>query len=111
MKTMFAVLTIPCLALLAMPVLAQTAQGKSALARTRTVTVASDHGALANDAGNWRADLVKAGVLNERGPFRVGVPLATFGTGGPRLSLAYVPKLADGVGSRVVMFVVKASVD
>ena len=111
MKTISAVLTIPCLVLLAIPVLAETVQAKSAFARTRSATVAPERNGLAADAGNWRADLVKAGVLSDRGPFRVGVPIATFGTGGPRLSLAYVPKLADGVGSRVVMFVVKASID
>ena len=56
-------------------------------------------------------DLSNAGILDRAGPYRFAMPVASFGEKGPKLLFAYVPRMNDGVGSKVFMFVVRINID
>jgi hypothetical protein len=58
-----------------------------------------------------RRDLESAGVLSRTGPYRVALPLASLGEKGPKLLFTYVPRMKDGVGSKVFMFLVRINID
>src|SRR5690348_4981590 len=49
---------------------------------------------------SWRQDLEKAGVLNRYSPYRVALPLMSFGDNGPKLLVTYVPRMRDGGASK-----------
>jgi hypothetical protein len=58
-----------------------------------------------------RRDLESAGVLSRTGPYRVALPLASLGEKGPKLLFTYVPRMKDGVGSKVFMLLVRINID
>lgn len=58
-----------------------------------------------------RRELYSAGILSRTGPYRVALPLASFGEKGPKLLFTYVPRMKDGVASKVFMFVVRINID
>lgn len=66
---------------------------------------------LSNEVIGWRAALLRKGILSDTGPYRVALPLATYGDDGPRLLFTYIPRMKDGVGNRVLMFMIKADLD
>ena len=55
--------------------------------------------------------LNSAGILNRTGPYRIALPLASFGEHGPKLLFTYVPRMKDGTGSKVFMFFIRADLD
>jgi len=58
-----------------------------------------------------RRELDSAGILSRTGPYRLALPLASFGEKGPKLLFTYVPRMKDGVASKVFMFVVRINTD
>jgi hypothetical protein len=60
---------------------------------------------------NLRRDMESAGILSRTGPYRFALPLASFGDKGPKLLFTYVPRMKDGVASKVFMFVVRINID
>jgi hypothetical protein len=65
-----------------------------------------------NLRSNWRSDLEKSGALSRVGPYRVGLPLASFGDNGPKLVLTYLPRSRDGIGSnKAVMLFLRINID
>lgn len=59
-----------------------------------------------NIGKKWVADLEQAGFVNRslRGPYRVAVPLVSFGHAGPRLMLTYARKLPGSSDGGVLIF-------
>lgn len=55
--------------------------------------------------------LNSAGILSRTGPYRIALPLASFGEHGPKLLFTYVPRMKDGTGSKVFMFFIRAEID
>src|SRR6476619_553511 len=55
--------------------------------------------------------LRSSGILSRTGPYRVALPLASFGTNGPQLLFTYVPRMKDGGGSKVFMFFIRMNID
>ena len=64
-----------------------------------------------DSAGEWRRELEKSGVLSRTGPFRVALPLASFGDKGPKLMFTYVPRMKDDAGSKVFMLFLRFNVE
>jgi hypothetical protein len=65
-----------------------------------------------NLRSNWRSDLEKSGALSRFGPYRVGLPLASFGDNGPKLVLTYLPRPRDGLGAdKAVMLFLRINID
>jgi hypothetical protein len=62
-------------------------------------------------SGEWRRQLEKAGVLSRTGPFRVALPLASFGDNGPKLMFTYVPHMKDDAGSKVFMLFMRFNLE
>jgi hypothetical protein len=60
---------------------------------------------------NWRRDLEKAGVLSKNSPYRVALPLVSFGDNGPKLLVTYVPRMKDGSGSKTVLLFLRFNID
>jgi hypothetical protein len=60
---------------------------------------------------HWRRDLEKAGVLSRNSPYRVALPLVSFGDNGPKLLLTYVPRMKDGSGSKTVLLFLRFNID
>ena len=61
---------------------------------------ASTGGLSLNLKSSWRRDLEKSGALSRSGPYRVALPLASFGgDNGPKLVLTYLPRARDGLGA------------
>lgn len=58
-----------------------------------------------------RRDVDSAGILNRTLPYRFAMPLASFGENGPKLLFTYVPRMRDGVSSKVFMFLVRINID
>lgn len=58
-----------------------------------------------------RRSLISSGVLSRTGPYRVALPLASFGENGPKLLFTYVPRMRDGAGSKVFMFFIRMNID
>jgi hypothetical protein len=58
-----------------------------------------------------RRDLEKSGVLSRTGPFRVALPIASFGDNGPKLMFTYVPRMKDDAGSKVFMLFMRINLD
>jgi len=55
----------------------------------------------------WVAELEQAGIINRslRGPYRVAVPLISFGHAGPKVMITYARKLPGGTGDGVLLFI------
>jgi hypothetical protein len=66
---------------------------------------------VANPARAWREELQRSGVLDSRGPFQLGLPLAAFGDKGPRLMFTYVPRMRDDTATRVFLFYLRMNLD
>jgi hypothetical protein len=65
-----------------------------------------------NLRSSWRSDLEKSGALSRVGPYRVALPLASFGGNGPKLVLTYLPRMRDGMGGeKAVMLFLRMNVD
>jgi hypothetical protein len=65
-----------------------------------------------NLRSNWRSDLEKSGALSRIGPYRVGLPLASFGDKGPKLVLTYMPRVRYGMGTnKAVMLFLRFDID
>ena len=65
-----------------------------------------------NLRSSWRRDLEKSGALSRVGPYRVALPLASFGDKGPKLLLTYVPRARDGMGAdKTVMLLLRMHLD
>jgi hypothetical protein len=65
-----------------------------------------------NLRSSWRSDLEKSGALSRVGPYRVALPLASFGGNGPKLVLTYLPRMRDGMGAeKAVMLFLRMNVD
>lgn len=60
---------------------------------------------------SWRQDLEKAGVLSRNSPYRVALPLVSFGENGPKLLVTYVPRMRDGSGSKTVLLFLRFNID
>jgi hypothetical protein len=60
---------------------------------------------------HWRRDLEKAGVLSKNSPYRVALPLVSFGDNGPKLLLTYVPRMRDGGASKTVLLFLRFNID
>lgn len=58
-----------------------------------------------------RRDLDSAGILDRTGPYRFALPVASFGEKGPKLLFTFIPRMKDGVASKVFMFVVRINID
>jgi hypothetical protein len=74
----------------------------------------SDAGPTLNlDTGSaWRRDLEKAGIISHTGPFRVALPVASFGGDrGPKLMFTYVPHMKDDAGSKVFMLFMRFNLE
>lgn len=83
------------------------------LARREQREAASTGGLSLNLKSSWRQDLEKAGALSRTGPYRVALPLASFGgDNGPKLLLTYLPRARNGLGSdRSVMLFLRINLD
>lgn len=79
----------------------------------RETSSSSRAGALSlNLASSWRRDLERSGALSRVGPYRVALPLASFGDNGPRLLLTYMPRARDGLGAdRSLMLFLRINLD
>lgn len=83
------------------------------LARREQREAASTGGLSLNLKSSWRRDMEKAGALSRTGPYRVALPLASFGgDNGPKLVLTYMPRARDGLGAdRSVMVFLRINLD
>jgi hypothetical protein len=74
---------------------------------------ASTDGLSLNLKSSWRRDLEKSGALSRTGPYRVALPLASFGgDNGPKLVVTYLPRARDGLGAnRSVMIFLRINID
>jgi hypothetical protein len=83
------------------------------LARREQREAASSGGLSLNLKSSWRQDMEKSGVLSRTGPYRVALPLASFGgDNGPKLLMTYLPRARDGLGSdRSVMLFLRINLD
>lgn len=83
------------------------------LARREQRDAASTGGLSLNLKSSWRQDMEKSGVLSRTGPYRVALPLASFGgDNGPKLLMTYLPRARNGLGSdRSVMLFLRINLD
>ena len=83
------------------------------LARREQREAATTGGLSLNLKSSWRQDLEKTGALSRTGPYRVALPLASFGgDNGPKLLLTYLPRARNGLGSdRTVMVFLRINLD
>ena len=60
-----------------------------------------------NTGREWVADLERTGLVNRslRGPYRIAVPLMSFGAAGPKLMITYARKLPGQGDNGVLLFV------
>ena len=60
-----------------------------------------------NMGRQWVAELEQAGIVNRslRGPYRVAVPLMSFGPAGPKLMVTYARKLPGTNNDGVFLFI------
>jgi hypothetical protein len=86
---------------------AASAQTEASGASERISLNAASRSLYSSLNSNRREELEKAGILNRNGPYRVALPLASFGENGPKLLFTYIPRMKDNSGSKVFMFYVK----
>ena len=60
--------------------------------------------------GYWRDQLVKAGVIEESGPFRPALPLAKFGENGQNVVLTYGKLPTSGIRPKALMVLLRVPV-
>lgn len=60
-----------------------------------------------NTGREWVADLERTGIINRslRGPYRIAVPLMSFGDAGPKLMLTYARRLPGQEKKGVLLFI------
>jgi hypothetical protein len=68
-------------------------------------TSARDHAAYSHGRPDWITGLQKAGFINRSlpKPYRVAVPLLSFGDAGPKLMVTYTHNLPGNTGSKGVL--------
>ena len=60
-----------------------------------------------NTGREWVANLEQAGIVNRslRGPYRIAVPLMSFGHAGPKVMITYARKLPGASNKGVLLFI------
>ncbi|OGB27486.1 MAG: hypothetical protein A3I66_06270 [Burkholderiales bacterium RIFCSPLOWO2_02_FULL_57_36] len=60
-----------------------------------------------NAGREWVAELERAGIVNRslQGPYRVAVPLLSFGHAGPKIMITYTRKLPGATGDGMLIFI------
>jgi hypothetical protein len=68
----------------------------------------SSHRDYANTGQQWVGELEKAGIINRslHGPYRIALPLATFGESGAALKLTYTRSLPGSGDAGPLLFVI-----
>jgi hypothetical protein len=66
-----------------------------------------------NVGREWVAELEHSGIVNRslRGPYRVALPLVSFGHRGPTLMITYARKLPGAAGGRGVLLFVNIPIE
>jgi hypothetical protein len=87
------------------------AQGPGARPWEKDALYGGENGMNLDVGSQWRRDLEKSGVLSRTGPFRVALPLVSFGDKGPKLMFTYVPRMKDDAGSKVFMLFLRFNME